>query len=86
MNQLDEAADAIERNLGPQPIAVRMAERGLKPADLVIATPGCITFKMVARACKGRRLTRNTQQKVLTAFNRAAGTALAVPDLFTYEA
>jgi hypothetical protein len=81
-----EGTNPIERNLGPQPIAAKMAERGLKAADLVATTPGCITFKMVARACKGRRLTRNTQQKVLTAYNRASGTTLAVADLFTYEA
>ncbi len=81
-----EGTSPVERNLGPQPIAMKMAERGLKAADLVAATPGCITFKMVARACKGRRLTPNTQQKVLTAFNRAAGTALSAADLFTYEA
>lgn len=81
-----EATDAVERNLGPQPIAAQMAERGLKPADLVAATPGCVTFKMVSRACKGRRLTHNTQTKVRTAFNRAAGTSLPVAALFTYEA
>jgi hypothetical protein len=86
MNDSEETADGIERNLGTQPIAAKMAERGLKAADLVKATPGCITFKMVTRACKGRRLTQNTQQKVLTAFNRAAGTNLAACDLFTYEA
>ncbi len=81
-----DAANAIERNLGLQPIAAQMAERGLKPADLVAATPGCLTFKMVSRACKGRRLTHNTQTKVCTAFNRAAGTSLPVAALFTYEA
>jgi hypothetical protein len=81
-----EGTNPMERNLGPQPIAAKMAERGLKAADLVAATPGCVTFKMVSRACKGRRLTPNTQQKVLTAFNRAAGTSLPAADLFTYEA
>lgn len=85
MNDTDESG-AVERNLGPQPIATRMAEAGLKAADLVAATPGCVTFKMVARACKGRRLTRNTQQKVVTAYNRAAKASLAAADLFTYEA
>ena len=85
MNDTDDTV-AIERNLGPQPIAAKMAEAGLKAANLVAATPGCITFKMVTRACKGRRLTRNTQQKVVTAYNRAAGASLSAADLFTYEA
>ena len=49
----------IERNLGVQPIAGIMAERGLKAGDLVAKSTERITFKMVSRACKGRRLTPN---------------------------
>ncbi|MCF7837379.1 MAG: hypothetical protein K9N49_02000 [Candidatus Marinimicrobia bacterium] len=78
--------DTLARNLGPQPLAKLLAERGLKPADLVAAVPVGLTFKMLARACKGRRLTRHAQTTVLTAFNRAAGTNLALRELFTYEA
>lgn len=78
--------DPIERNLGPQPIARHMAKQGLKPADLVAVNPAGLTFKMVSRACKGRRLTRNTQTRVADAFNSAAGTTLSIRDLFTYKA
>lgn len=73
-----------DRNLGVQPIASLMARAGLKPHDLVVASAVPMTHKMVARACKGRRLTRNTQFKILNAFNAAAGGACGLQDLFTY--
>lgn len=74
----------IERNLGEQPIARLMREYNLKPHDLVAASPVEMTHKMVARACKGRRLTLNTQSKVLTALNRATGKNYTLRDLFNY--
>jgi len=74
----------IERNLGEQPIARIMREHNLKPHDLVAASPVEMTHKMVARACKGRRLTLNTQSKVLAALNRATGKTFTLRDLFNY--
>jgi len=73
-----------ERNLGPQPIAELLQTRQLSPHHLVEASTGLITHKMVARACKGRRLTPNVRQKILHALNRASGQAYKLPDLFTY--
>ena len=57
--------DGIERNLGEQPIAKILADRGLKHHDLVVASVVPMTHKMVARACKGRRLTPNVKEKIL---------------------
>ena len=74
----------IERNLGEQPIARLMREYNLKPHDLVAASPVEMTHNMVARACKGRRLTLNTQSKVLAALNRATGKNYMLRDLFNY--
>lgn len=71
-------------NHGEQPIARLLAAHALKPADLVAASTEHITFKMVARACKGRRLTPRIQAKILRALNQAAGKAYGLPDLFTY--
>ena len=71
-------------NHGEQPIARLLAEHGLKPADLVAASAEQLTFKMVSRACKGRRLTPNFQGKILRALNRAAGKSYSRTDLFTY--
>ena len=74
----------IERNLGEQPFARIMREHSLKPHDLVAASPVEMTHKMVARACKGRRLTLHTQSKVLAALNRATGKNYSLRDLFNY--
>lgn len=73
------------RELGEQPLARLMAERGLKPADLVTASTEQITHRMVARAMKGRRLTPNTMNKVLRAWNAAASATDGHADLFTYD-
>jgi hypothetical protein len=74
----------IERNLGEQPIAKLMAELALKTGDLVEASAEHITRKMVARACKGRRLTPHVQAKILRALNRASGRDFSLADAFTY--
>ncbi len=74
----------IERNLGEQPIARILREHNLKPHDLVAASPVEMTHKMVARACKGRRLTLNTQAKVLAALSRVTGKSYSLRDLFNY--
>lgn len=81
----DEAEKAdIERNLGEQPIAAIMAAKQLKPHDLVVASAVPLTHKMVSKACKGRRLTPNVQEKVLHALNAATGSAYTLKDLFNY--
>jgi hypothetical protein len=73
-----------ERNLGEQPVAKLMAEHQLKPHDLVARSTEQLTHKMVARACKGRRLTPNVQSKILNALNKAADKTYTLKDLFTY--
>ena len=74
----------IERNLGEQPVAQIMREQNLKSHDLVAVSTVEMTHKMVSRACKGRRLTLNTQLKVLAALNRATGKTYTLDDLFNY--
>ena len=74
----------IERNLGEQPIARIMADHDLKAQDLVAISTEQLTYKMVARACKGRRLTSNVKTKIRNALNKSAGKEYAVRDLFTY--
>jgi hypothetical protein len=73
-----------ENNLGPQPIAKLMSERGLKPDDLVSNSTEQLTFKMVGKAVKGRRLTPHVQLKVLNALNKAASGHYQLKDLFNY--
>lgn len=74
----------LERDLGEQPIAALLVRLGLRPADLVDASTEQLTHKMVARACKGRRLTPNVQGKVLRALCAAAEETYGIGDLFTY--
>ena len=74
----------IERNLGEQPIAKIMLDRGLKAHNLVAASTEQITHKMVARACKGRKLTPNVKSKIRNALNKATGEEHAISGLFTY--
>lgn len=76
--------DEIERNMGEQPIGRIMAEHELKGHDVVTRAPEPITHKMVARACKGRRLTPNAQSKVRNAVNVAAGKVYSLKELFNY--
>jgi len=76
--------EPVERNLGEQPLARLLVERGLSPKDLVQASTEQLTHKMVARGAKGRRLTPNTQAKVLNALNTATGGSYALSDLFDY--
>lgn len=73
-----------ERNLGQQPIANVMAERNLKPHDLVAASTQQLTHKMVQRAVKGRRLTDNTKRKVIAALQLAADCEFPADQLFNY--
>ena len=76
--------DNIEHDLGPQPLAAIIIECGLEAVDLVEKSTEQLTFKMVSRAIKGRRLTPKVKQKVLCALNAAAGKQYAMKDLFTY--
>lgn len=75
----------IMRDLGEQPIAKIMILHGLKSHDLVKSSTDQISYKMVARAVKGRRLTPNVQQKILKAINSATGKAFLLSDLFNYK-
>ena len=77
--------DAIERDMGEQPLARLMAERGLAPSDLVGASEEQLTHKMVKRAMKGRRLTANVMGKVERAFARATADDPTDERLFDYK-
>lgn len=77
--------DDLPRDLGEQPLAQAMTARGLSPKDLVRASPEQLTHKLIARAMKGRRLTTNSMDKVVRAWNAAAGAESTRADLFTYR-
>ena len=74
----------MERDLGEQPIATILAKNNLTSGDLVAASSESITYKMVSRACKGRRLTPRVQAKICNALNNATGKTFTIQDLFNY--
>ena len=74
----------IERNFGGQPIEKIMVEHNLKPVDLVRNSTEQITYKMISRAIKGRRLTLNLQCKILNVLNKKTRMNYSLKDLFNY--
>ena len=76
--------DDILRDLGEQPIAKIMILHGLKAHDLVENSTDQISYKMVSRAVKGRRLTPNVKVKLLRAINITTGKTYSLADLFNY--
>ena len=76
--------EEIERDLGEQPIAGVLRAGGWSAHNVVAASTEQITHKMIARACKGRRLTPNVQGKILRALNTLAQREHRPADLFNY--
>ncbi len=70
----------------PQPLDTLMTQLGITNADLVNASTEQLSFKMVQKGRKGRRLTPNIQDKILTALLKVK-TDLKIRrrDLFRYE-
>lgn len=71
---------------GVQPLDRIMTGLGLHNADLVGCSKEQLTFKVVAKGRRGRRLTLNSQTKILKALNGAQTVKqFALRDLFNYE-
>jgi hypothetical protein len=74
-----------ELELGVQPLDQIMEERGLKNHDLVAASKDGLTHKQVQKGRKGRRLTRNIQDKIVSSLSSCMGESYVVSQLFTYR-
>lgn len=74
-----------ELELGVQPLDALMEKHGLKNHDVVAASKDGLTHKQVQKGRKGRRLTRNIQDKIVTAFSAAAGSRYTLDQIFTYR-
>jgi pyrroloquinoline quinone (PQQ) biosynthesis protein C len=79
--------EEMNRNLGEQPIHQIMEQQGWSNHDLIVAMkPGFLTHKQVQKARKGRWLTPNIQQKIVTAVNACAtAETYQLEELFTYR-
>ena len=71
--------------LGIQPLDAIMEDRGLKNHDLVAASKDGLTHKQVQKGRKGRRLTRNVQDKIVAALSASAGETYKLDQLFNYR-
>jgi hypothetical protein len=76
-------AQSIE--CGVQPLDKIMEERGLKNHDLVAASKDGLTHKQVQKGRRGRRLTRNIQDKVAAALSAVTKEMYKVDQLFNYR-
>ena len=56
-----------EIELGIQPLEALMVRLKITNHDLVKASTEQLTYKMVAKGCRGRKLTPNVQHKILAA-------------------
>jgi len=74
-----------ELELGVQPLDAVMNELELKNHDLVAASKEGLTHKQVKKGRKGRRVTRNVQDKIATALSGVAEKSYSVSELFTYK-
>lgn len=70
---------------GIQPLDKIMEERGLKNHDLVAASKDGLTHKQVQKGRRGRRLTRNIQDKVAAALSAVTKEMYKVDQLFNYR-
>ena len=71
--------------LGVQPLDTIMEEKGLKNHDLVAASTEGLTHKQVQKGRKGRRLTRNIQDKIISALSVVSSESYTCAQLFTYR-
>jgi len=74
-----------ELELGVQPLDAIMEERSLKNHDLVAASKDGLTHKQVQKGRKGRRLTRNIQDKIVAALSASTGEGYKLDHLFNYR-
>lgn len=72
-------------NYGIQPLDAIMEERGLKNHDLVAASKDGLTHKQVQKGRKGRRLTRNIQDKIIAALSACTSGEYQNDQLFNYR-
>ncbi len=72
-------------DLGVQPLDAVLEEQGFKNHDLVAASTEGLTHKQVQKGRKGRRLTRNVQDKIVSALSLASRESYSRTQLFNYR-
>ena len=74
-----------EKDLGSQPLDGVMTRLGVSNADLVAGSSEQLSFKVVQKGRKGRRLTPGAQKKILRALRVVhPGEVFELGKLFSY--
>jgi len=73
-----------QNELGLQPLDGILNKLNLSNKSLVDASEEQLSFKVLQKGRKGRKLTRNAQFKILKALNKTSGKEFKLKDLFTY--
>ena len=73
------------KEFGVQPLDQIMERLELKNHDVVAASTERLTHKQVNKGRKGRRLTRNVQDKIVAALSSIGDKTYARSDLFNYK-
>ncbi len=76
--------EKLELDLGEQPLKKILEENKLSAKDLLSASRTPMTYKLVARAIKGRRLTNHSKKTVLEALQQATDHIYRMKDIFNY--
>ena len=78
--------DKPEMELGVQPLEAVLHKLKLTNSALVEASTEQLTFKIVTKGRKGRRLTINARMKILNALNSAqSDQKFTLKDIFNYS-
>ncbi len=85
MNSDDKNGVEKKIEFGIQPLDQVMTDLELSNHDLVAASSDGLTHKQVGKGRKGRRLTRNIQDKIAKALSAAADKEFHVKEIFTYR-
>lgn len=70
---------------GLQPLDALLSRLEIPNHALVENSDEHLTHKVVQKARKGRKVTRNAQQKILRALNTATGRNHSMEDIFNYR-
>ncbi len=80
MSSLPENMEA-----GPQPIEQLLEKHNSSVTDIIKASDEHLTHKVIRKACRGRRLTKRMQNKIVRALNHYANTEYRRDELFNYD-
>ncbi|MFT5387035.1 MAG: hypothetical protein ACI9F2_000396 [Lysobacterales bacterium] len=70
---------------GPQPLIELLVELKLSNKDLVDVSTEQLSFKMLQKGAKGRKISNNIKSKILRSLNKLSSEKnYAFKDLFTY--